>query len=267
MQKLSNSIVTVSLLITLSNSISATPSGKFDYLSLSLGTWIVTNDNTGASGKNSFFQSARIFTAYHIGPVKGSISIPLAFTLENYPDRLLYAVYPGNQEMTFGISIGNIQPRVGISFPLGYPVRGTAWIGSGNINALMGMGFRAKTFHNKKISLGGELLTRISLTDTSDGARFGRGSMSGYLSIKSGIAFQKWNFAGGLFLSGSYHPYTDWGGREQGAAIVPTISVKRQLSKKMGLSIKGGAGPGWSGTDWEKKQLNVTSSVSFETGL
>jgi hypothetical protein len=254
-------LLIVSILVT--PLLAADKPGAMDYLTLSAGTWIVTNDNTGMIGKNSYFQSLKITCGYHIGKMKGTISIPIAFTTEKYADSLRYAVYPGNQELTFGIRVYNVSPRIGIVFPLGYPVRGTAWIGSGNIKLLLGSGFKIGEYFNKKISVGGDFSSSICLTDTADGARFGRGSVSGYISVGTSMRFKKYQPGISLMLLGSNLRYSDWGGRESSLSFMPSISCSRSISKKMTLSARVGAGTGKSGTNWERSQINSSASISL----
>ncbi len=246
---------------------SAEGSGKFDYAALSFGTWIVTNDNTGASSKDSYFQTAKMAAWYHVGKLKGSISIPFTLTFEKYPEYILYAAYPSNGEITFGYQFGAIQPRLGLSFPMGYPLRGTAWIGSGNINGVLGAYFSLFKKPGGDVTIGGDALTRVALTDTSQGARYGRGSVSGYLSLRGSYTRADWKWSFGLFASGSRFVYTDWGGPENSLAVLPMFSAGRRLGSSRELSISFGAGPGWSGEQWGKQQINVSAGVSLGTGL
>lgn len=245
----------------------AAPRGDLDYLSLSAGTWVVTNDNTGATSKDSYFQSAKVWVAYHVGPLKGSLSIPLAFTVERYSDELLYAVYPGNQEMLFGFALGRFQPRIGVALPLGYPVDDAAWIGSGNINGLVALGFKTDAKGTGNVTLGGEMLGRVALTDTSDAARLGRGSVSWYVSLRPQLRRKAWGYGVEAFLSGAAFTYTDWGKDEQSVSFLPLLTVKRYLDSGWRISAKAGAGPGWSSREPGKGQVHATGSIAVETGL
>ena len=261
-----NAAVLVNMLGTLACS-TAGPRGDLDYLSLSAATWVVTNDNTGASSKDSYFQSAKLWAAYHIGPIKGSVGIPLAFTVERRPGQLLYAVYPGDQEMLFGFALGHFQPRLGVAFPLGYPVDDVAWIGSGNINGLVALGFKTDRVGKGSLSLGGEMLGRVALTDTADGARLGRGSISWYVSLRPELRKNAWGYGVEGFLWGAAYTYTDWGKDEQSVSFLPSLTAKRYLDSGWRISAKAGAGPGWSSREPGKGQVHATGSIAVETGL
>lgn len=247
--------------------LSAKPVGKIDYAVVSLGTWIATGDNSGAVTKDSYFQSAKVSAWYHVGKLKGSISLPLALTFEKYSDEIRYALYAGDGEVTFGVGAGPVTPRLGFSFPMGYPPRGTAWIGSGNLRMLAGAYFKLGSIRNGTIDFGGDAVFRVAVSDTSDGARLGRGSISGYLSLKATQTSAKWKRSGSLFVSGSRFTYTDWGGKERSISVLPMLSVGRKFGSSSELSVFAGAGPGWSGETWGEPRLNVSAGVSLGTGL
>ncbi|MBD3240133.1 MAG: hypothetical protein GF331_06065 [Chitinivibrionales bacterium] len=235
---------------------------------LSLGTWITTNDNTGGDSKDSYFNTVKLSLYYHVWKIKGYVGLPVTLTLEDYEDKTKYAFYPADAALYVGTSLGRVEPRIGLSFPMGYPTDDTiAWIGSGNVKLLAGLGFNLGSCCNDRLSFGGEYLGRIYLSDTTSGARIGRWSTGMYLSVKGAYRFSDRIKAGlELFPTFSWFTYTDWGEHGYGSAgLLPLLFASLQPNPRIEISVKAGYGFSISGTEWERTQAVISGSVGLVT--
>lgn len=243
------------------------PAG-IDLSVLSLGTWITTNDNTGGDSKDSYFNTAKLSVYYHLWKIKGYVGLPVTLTLEDYANRTLYAFYPADAELYVGTSLGRVEPRLGVSFPMGYPTDDTiAWIGSGNVKLLAGLGFNLGALFDGRLSFGGEYLGRLYVSDTTGGARIGQWSTGMYLSVKGAYTFSDTFKAGlELFPTFSWYTYTDWGDNGYGSAgLLPLLFASLQPHPRIEVSLKAGYGFSVSGTEWELSQSVISGSIGLVT--
>ncbi|MBD3345104.1 MAG: hypothetical protein GF401_08595 [Chitinivibrionales bacterium] len=262
-------ILLIVLLISLYRPSRAETAFGLDLGVFSLGTWITTNDNTGETGKDSYFNTAKFSLYYHIGAVKAYAGFPVMVTFEDFGDSLRYAVYPADLSLYFGKRLGPVEPRLGLAVPMGYPTSHTAWIGSKNIKLLTGLGYRIGSFLNDKLTIGGEFLGRTCITGIPEGGRFGRYSFSSYLSIAASMALTaKTKIGFELFPQFSYYTDTDWGTPEwKSFGLLPSLSLKTTPSNKTEISLKAGYGKAVSGTDWENNQTVISAGASYNVYL
>jgi hypothetical protein len=255
------------LFLTLVTSAHAKSKAGLDMLSFYAGPWITTNDMTGATSKDSYFNTVQAALYYHAWGLQGYVAIPATLTLEKYPDKIKYAFYPTDFKFYFAKKVLGVVPRLGLSFPFGYPTADTlAWTGSRNFKLITGFGFLVGKFFKQRLTIGGETVHRYYLTGLKNGARIGQGSISGYLSAKAGWKLnKKWGIAFELFPYYSYFTETDWdpGLVWKSYGILPLVSCQYKLRNKIHLGAKAGYGKGKSGYDYENNSNVINASISL----
>lgn len=238
-----------------------------DMVITSVGTWITTNDAATGAGKNSYFTTAKLSMYYHAGWLKGYVGVPATLALEVYPDVVKYALYPADLDAYVGRKLGPVEPRIGMGVPLGYPAHDTlAWTGTNTIKLLVGLGYRLGTFADKRVSVGGEYLLRVSLTDTANGGRVGRGSTAMYAVVNAKVRLSSaWACTIELFPYYSYYTDVDWGSHSFG--VVPGLGLSYRPTSRLKLGAKAGFGFGGSGIDLENRSKVITGSVGLDVYL
>ena len=238
-----------------------------DMVITSLSTWITTDDASTGTGKDSYFNSAKLSAYYHVGRLRGYVGIPATLALEVYPHEVKYALYPADLTAYVGRKLGPLEPRIGLGVPLGYPAHDTlAWTGTNTIKLLAGLGYRLGSFAEKRVSVGGEYLVRVSLTDTAGGGRVGRGSTSMYATVGAKVRLTAaWSCKLEIFPYYSYYTDVDWGAHSFG--VVPGVGIGYQPTSRVEFGAKAGFGFGRSGEDPANRSNVITGSVGLNLYL
>ncbi len=251
------------ILFLFGSSAFAHPKKRFgwDLMSLSYSPWVTTNDNSLATSKDAYFHTVNTSLYFHIGKTQGYVALPIMVTVEKYADSTRWASYPTDLIFYFSRKLINgVSPFVGAAIPFGYPADdNTAWIGSRNHRLLIGTNYRIGQFINKRLAIGGQGLVRYFLTGRESGARFGQGSITGYLSTKFSWKFNKrWGTGIEFFPYFGDYSETDWSNNWEGWGGVTYLSASYQPKPKLSFGLKAGMGKSFAGEkDVKKFRSNV----------
>lgn len=225
-----------------------------DMLIFSVSTWGTTNSTLGGGDtKDSYFHSFKADVYYHLGWMKGYVGFPLTLTLE-YPENsndVYYAFYPIDFSFYVGKSFGNLEPRVGMDIPMGYPTsneKAKAWTGSKNYNLILGLGFNGGEHFNKRLSIGGEIMGRLYLNSLEQSALIENGSYKVYLAAKATVKLsKKWSSGLELFTEYKWYRNTDWtriypDPEFNSYGILPILFAGFQPTPKTEIALKAGLG-------------------------
>lgn len=226
---------------------------------------------TGVSSWVAYPVDRDVFSAYNklsfdayfsYANFKGFTGFPILYTMSKKDyvtvngvkvpgDTIVGKSAAGDFSTYIGIRIRNIEPRIGIIFPLGYATNTGVWLGSKNIILKSGVGFSGNLNKKLKLKYGGEfyLCNYIAGFPEIAGSQGKRGSWSLEPDLKiSTERFKKLKF-GIETLAGfkKFYPiwlnYKSFQGYELSSSIVPHIFASYDISSRIYVSGKGGFGP------------------------
>lgn len=201
---------------------------------------------------------------FSYGKLKGFVGIPLQCTVEKRDslnvngrkipyDTVFSAFALGDFTTYVGYKIGNIEPRIGVTFPLFYKTNTGVWLGSKNVVLKTGFGFSGDLYKKLRLRYGGEIYYNLYVAGYPeiDGSLGKRGSWYIDPDIKVTSKVTKKLTVGLETLCGFKKLYPSWlkygsfQGYELSSSIVPHAIFSYEFSWKYYISGKAGFGAGF----------------------
>lgn len=269
-----NSLTLCILLLPLSSQAQAKLS--LDLLSLAAGSWMVTP--TDATRTGEYYNKFSVTSYVSFVGLKGFAAIPLAWSIKDHPSaENVDQIWTGNARVYLGKRVGLFEPRIGAVIPTGYSTdfAENAWIGTGNLELLIGVGLNSDLREESKFGLSGELMVEIPLAGTDAIEGFGswtlapsaKASYEALERLRVGAevlsffskSYFKWNKEG---ENGEYEP-NDY---ELGFSIVPHLYGEVTLTELLRMTAKFGYGPNYKNPHNEKSFRHTGNTANIAVG-
>jgi len=245
-QHLQRTVLFLFLCITVVIPVHRSHAISLDLLSLSTGSWIVTPPESDRRIKDGevrneyalFFNKAVAQGYFTMGAFKGFVSIPVSWTYErqgagNFREQIWFS----DIDAYVGKKHGLFEPRLGLRIPTGYSTK-KAYIGSGNVLLLIGLGIYSDLRDSKAFNLSGEIMYRQYIPG---------GSVQGFSwelspSIKASIRPKERTNAGAEILATVSK--TDWSDTYSvtKVTLVPHLFGEFDLTNRLVAFLKTGYG-------------------------
>ncbi len=249
---------------------------SLDLLSLAAGSWTVSPID--ATRAKEYYNKFAVTSYVSFAGLKGFAAIPLAWSIKDHPlAENMDQIWTGNARVYAGKRVGFLEPRIGAVIPTGYSTdfAENAWIGTGNLEVLIGVGLNSNLREESRFGLSGELMVEIPLAGADAIEGFGswtlapsaKASYEAFERLRIGAevlsffskSYFKWNKEG---ENGTYEP-NDY---ELGLSIVPHLYAEVALTEILRMTAKLGYGPNYKNPHNEKSFRHTGNTANIAVG-